>query len=130
MARLSSNRFLPREEAILKRRIRYSGQIDGEHHEREFLSIRNPKIRHTYIRKWITYFTHLRFALRYPVDVQGEGKELRRREEEERVHEAEEADAAQVRGRVVALESNPLPVRSVPELYGFCKFHNFLWPKR
>ena len=64
---------------------------------------------------------HLGLAQGYSVDVHGEGKVLWRREEEERVHEAEEADAAKVGRRVVALEPDPLPMGSVPESPGFFK---------
>ena len=59
--------------------------------------------------------THLRLALRYSVDVYGEGERVWRGEEEEGLHEAEEADAAQVRRGVRPLEPDPLPVGTVSE---------------
>ena len=39
------------------------------------------------------------------------------------MHEAQEADAAQVGRRVVALEPDPLPVGPVPESRGFSRSH-------
>jgi hypothetical protein len=71
------------EEAVFERTQGYPGQVDGEHHERELLRLAQGDF----------------------VDGHRKGKHFGRRGEEERVQEAEEADAAEVSRGVVALKN-------------------------
>ena len=65
---------------------RDSGHVDGQHHEREVLAL----------------------VVRQPVQVGAQSAVLRRRHQEHGVHQAEQAGAAQVCGRVTALGDGKL----------------------